>query len=44
MGNKEWPDDWKVGNSAARGCLMFPASIIIAFLIAMLIRWLLGIS
>lgn len=32
MGNKEWPDDWKVGNAAARaglGCLVLPIAAIV---------------
>ena len=33
MGNKEWPDDWRVGNGAAWGCLAWPLAIIAGLLI-----------
>ena len=39
MGNKEWPDDWKVGNGSARttlGCMVLPFAAIGAGLV---IRW-----
>lgn len=39
MGNKEWPDDWKVGNGSARatlGCMFLP---LIAIGLGLLIRW-----
>lgn len=39
MGRKEWPDDWKVGNSSARaglGCILLP---ILAVVIAMAVSW-----
>ena len=39
MGNKEWPDDWKVGNSSARltlGCMVLPFA---AIGLGVLIRW-----
>ena len=40
MGNKEWPDDWKVGNGSARaglGCLLVPVAAVV---LAALVRWL----
>lgn len=36
MGNKEWPDDWRVGNGAARaglGCILIPILIVIGALL-----------
>lgn len=39
MGNKEWPDDWKVGNGSARatlGCMVLPFAAIGA---GLLVRW-----
>lgn len=44
MGNKEWPDDWKVGNDAAWGCLMYPVAVVVAVVIAFILRRLLGLS
>lgn len=32
MGNKEWPDDWKVGNGSARvgfGCIVIPLLVVV---------------
>lgn len=39
MGNKEWPDDWKVGNGSAfvtLGCMFLP---VIGIGLGLLIRW-----
>lgn len=39
MGNKEWPDDWKVGNDPAYvtlGCLFAP---LLGLGLGALIRW-----
>lgn len=41
MGNKEWPDDWKVGNSSARvglGCILIPI-VIVALAVATRTVW-----
>lgn len=42
MGNKEWPDDWRVGNDSALaglGCLMAP---IVGLGLGLLVKWLWG--
>ncbi len=39
MGNKEWPDDWKVGNAPARatlGCMVAP---LVGIALGLLFRW-----
>ena len=39
MGNKEWPDDWKVGNGPAYftlGCMFLPVA---GIGLGLLIRW-----
>jgi hypothetical protein len=39
MGNKEWPDDWKVGNGPAcvtLGCLFIP---FLGLGLGLMIRW-----
>ena len=41
MGNKEWPDDWKVGNDAARvglGCVLVVVAPVLIALAAFWIR------
>lgn len=38
MGNREWLDDWEVGNEAAWGCLAVPIAIGIGALIGLLLR------
>jgi len=41
-GNKEWPDDWRVGNGSALaglGCIMAP---IISLGLGLLVKWLWG--
>lgn len=38
MGRKEWPDDWKVGNEAAWGCLIWPFAIVAGMMIGFILR------
>lgn len=38
MGRKDWPDDWKVGNDAAWGCLMLLVAVVAGILLAVIIR------
>lgn len=38
MGNKEWPDDWKVGNGSARVGLILILAPIATVLIAVILK------